>query len=755
MAFDLDMIKAVYAGMAAKIEAARKVVNKPLTLSEKILYSHLHEDQKLEAFGRGKSYVDFAPDRVAMQDATAQMALLQFMQAGKKKVSVPSTVHCDHLIMAKQGAVEDLRNSLSASGEVFNFLESVSDKYGIGFWKPGAGIIHQVVLENYAFPGGMMIGTDSHTVNAGGLGMVAIGVGGADAVDVMAGMPWELKMPKLIGVKLTGKLSGWTAPKDVILKVAGILTVKGGTGAIVEYFGDGAKSMSCTGKGTICNMGAEIGATTSTFGYDESMDRYLRATERAEVADLANEIKEHLTGDEEVYANPEKYFDQVIEINLSELEPHINGPFTPDRATPVSEMRKEAEGNGWPMDVEWGLIGSCTNSSYEDLTRAVSIAQQAVDKKLKPKSDFGINPGSEQIRFTVERDGILDVFEKLGARIFTNACGPCIGQWDRAGADKQEKNSIIHSFNRNFSKRADGNPNTHAFVTSPEMVAAVAISGDLGFNPMTDTLTNEDGEEVRLDPPSGFELPEKGFDVEDNGYEAPAEDGSNVEVKVAPDSKRLQLLTPFAPWNGKNITGMKLLIKAKGKCTTDHISMAGPWLRFRGHLDNISDNTLTGAVNYFNDSTDSVKNQLTGEYNAVPATARAYKAESIPSIVVGDHNYGEGSSREHAAMQPRHLGVRAVLVKSFARIHETNLKKQGMLGLTFANESDYDKILEDDSIDFLDLDQFAEGKQLTLKLNHADGSSEEIKANHTYNEAQIGWFKAGSALNLIAAKEKS
>ncbi len=753
MAFDLDMIKAVYAGMGARIEAARKVVNKPLTLSEKILYSHLYEDQKLEAFGRGKSYVDFAPDRVAMQDATAQMALLQFMQAGKPTAAVPSTVHCDHLIMAKQGAVEDLRTSLTASGEVFNFLESVSNKYGIGFWKPGAGIIHQVVLENYAFPGGMMIGTDSHTVNAGGLGMVAIGVGGADAVDVMAGMAWELKFPKLIGVKLTGKLNGWTAPKDVILKVAGILTVKGGTGAIVEYFGEGAKSMSCTGKGTICNMGAEIGATTSTFGYDESMDRYLRATERAEVADLANGVKEHLTGDPEVYANPEKYFDQVIEIDLSTLEPHVNGPFTPDKATPVSQMRAEAEKNGWPTKVEWGLIGSCTNSSYEDLSRAASIAKQAVDKNLKTKAEFGINPGSEQIRYTVDRDGFIKIFEDLDARIFTNACGPCIGQWDRAGADKKEKNTIIHSFNRNFSKRADGNPNTHAFVASPEMVAAIAISGDLGFNPITDTLTNENGEQIKLDPPTGWELPEKGFDFEDNGYQAPAADGSSVQVKVAPDSKRLQLLDPFKPCDGNNITGMKLLIKAKGKCTTDHISMAGPWLRFRGHLDNISDNTLTGAVNFANDATDSVKNQLTGEYGPVPATARAYKAAGIPSIVVGDHNYGEGSSREHAAMQPRHLGVKAVLVKSFARIHETNLKKQGMLALTFANENDYDLIQEDDSLDLIDLQDFTEGKPLTLVLNHKDGSSDTIKVNHTYNEAQIGWFKAGSALNLIAAKQ--
>lgn len=754
MAFDIDMIKAVYSKMSEKIEAARKVTDKPLTLAEKILYSHLHEDQELEAFTRAKSYVNFAPDRVAMQDATAQMALLQFMQAGKKKAAVPSTVHCDHLILAKEGAKEDLKNSLTASGEVFNFLESVSNKYGIGFWKPGAGIIHQVVLENYAFPGGMMIGTDSHTVNAGGLGMVAIGVGGADAVDVMAGMPWELKMPKMIGVKLTGKMNGWTAPKDVILKVAGILTVKGGTGAIVEYFGEGARSISCTGKGTICNMGAEIGATTSTFGYDESMERYLRATGRTEVADLANGIKEHLTGDNEVYANPEKYFDELIEIDLSELEPHVNGPFTPDKATPVSKMREEAEKNGWPLKVEWGLIGSCTNSSYEDLSRAVSIAKQAVDKKLKPKSDFGINPGSEQIRFTVDRDGFLKVFEDLGARIFTNACGPCIGQWDRAGANKQEKNTIIHSFNRNFSKRADGNPNTHAFVTSPEMVAAIAISGDLGFNPITDTITNTNGEKVKLDPPSGWELPEKGFDVEDNGYQEPAADGSDVEVKVAPGSKRLQLLTPFDPWDGENITGMKLLIKAKGKCTTDHISMAGPWLRYRGHLDNISDNTLTGAVNFFNDSTDLVKNQLTGEYGPVPATQRAYKAEGIPTIVVGDHNYGEGSSREHAAMQPRHLGVKAVLVKSFARIHETNLKKQGMLALTFANEEDYDKVLEDDTIDFVDLDKFAPDRPVMLKFKHADGSEDTIKANHTYNDVQIGWYKAGSALNLIKEKEK-
>jgi len=755
MAFDIDMIKSVYAEMSEKIAAARQAINKPLTLSEKILYSHLWDGKAQNAFVRGKSYVDFAPDRVAMQDATAQMALLQFMQAGKDKAAVPSTVHCDHLILAKEGAKEDLRSSLTASGEVFNFLESVSNKYGIGFWKPGAGIIHQVVLENYAFPGGMMIGTDSHTVNAGGLGMVAIGVGGADAVDVMAGMPWELKFPKLIGVKLTGKMNGWTSAKDVILKVAGILTVKGGTGSIVEYFGPGAQSLSATGKGTICNMGAEIGATTSTFGYDDAMERYLRSTDRNDVADAANEVREHLTGDDEVYANPEQYFDEVIEIDLSTLEPHVNGPFTPDRATPISQLKAEAEKNGWPTKVEWGLIGSCTNSSYEDLSRASSIAQQAVDKGLKTKSEFGINPGSEQVRFTADRDGLLKIFKDLDATIFTNACGPCIGQWSRTGADKGEKNTIVHSFNRNFSKRADGNPNTHAFVTSPEMVAAIAISGDLGFNPLTDTLTNEKGEQVKLDPPFGAELPEEGFAVEDNGYQEPAKDGSNVEVKVAPDSKRLQLLEGFDAWDGQNITGAKLLIKALGKCTTDHISMAGPWLRFRGHLDNISDNCLIGAVNAFNEETNKVKSQITGEYDAVPATQRAYKAQGIPTIVVGDHNYGEGSSREHAAMEPRHLGVKVVLVKSFARIHETNLKKQGMLGLTFENEADYDKIQEDDTFNFTDLDQFAPEKPITIEAVHADGSKDIIKANHTYNDTQIEWFKAGSALNKIKEEAKA
>lgn len=745
------MIKAVYARMDERIAAARKVVNRPLTLTEKILYSHLTEGNATKAFTRGKDYVDFNPDRVAMQDATAQMALLQFMQAGRPKVAVPSTVHCDHLITAKKGASEDLAFANKESKEVYDFLASVSNKYGIGFWKPGAGIIHQVVLENYAFPGGMMIGTDSHTVNAGGLGMVAIGVGGADACDVMAGLPWELKFPKLIGVKLTGKLNGWASPKDVILKVAGILTVKGGTGAIVEYFGEGAKNLSCTGKGTICNMGAEIGATTSTFGYDESMERYLRATGRAEVADVANTIKHHLTADAEVYANPEAYFDQLIEINLDTLEPHLNGPFTPDLATPIGKMKEEAAKNNWPLAVEWGLIGSCTNSSYEDLSRASSIAKQAIEKGLKTKAQFGINPGSEQVRYTAERDGLLDIFTKLDATVFTNACGPCIGMWDREGAEKNEKNTIVHSFNRNFAKRADGNPNTYAFVTSPEMVAAIAISGNLGFNPLTDTLVNEKGENVKLDPPTGDELPTKGFAVEDPGYQAPAEDGSGVTVVVSPESTRLQLLAPFAPWNGNNLTGLKLLIKAKGKCTTDHISMAGPWLKYRGHLDNISNNMLIGAVNYFNEKTDFVKNQLTGEYESVPKVQRQYKAQGIGSIVVGDENYGEGSSREHAAMEPRHLGVHAVLVKSFARIHETNLKKQGMLALTFADKEDYNKIQEDDTIDINGLTTFSPNVPLTIVLTHKDGSREEIKANHTYNEQQIEWFKAGGALNIIRA----
>lgn len=749
------MIKKVYERYPERIAAARQVVQKPLTLAEKILYAHLWQGNATEAYERGNSYVDFAPDRVAMQDATAQMALLQFMQAGKTKVAVPSTVHADHLIQAKIGADKDLQEALNKNNEVFNFLSSICNKYGIGFWKPGAGIIHQVVLENYAFPGGMMIGTDSHTVNAGGLGMVAIGVGGADAVDVMAGMAWELKMPKLIGVKLTGKLNGWTSAKDVILKVAGILTVKGGTGAIVEYFGEGAVSLSATGKGTICNMGAEIGATTSTFGYDDSMRRYLAATGRQEVVDAADKIAEHLTGDAEVYAEPEKYFDQVIEINLSELTPHLNGPFTPDLATPVAEMRDKAIANDWPLDIEWALIGSCTNSSYEDLSRAASIVEDAVAKGVKPKAILGINPGSEQVRYTAERDGLIDTFKKFeNSRIFTNACGPCIGQWDREGAEKQEKNSIIHSFNRNFAKRADGNPNTHAFVASPEMVAAVAISGRLDFNPITDTLTNQNGEQVKLDEPKGSELPAKGFDVEDNGYQAPAEDGSSVEVIVSPTSDRLQLLAPFPAWDGKNITGAKLLIKAEGKCTTDHISMAGPWLKYRGHLDNISNNMLIGAVNFFNKETNRVKNQLTGEYGEVPAVQRAYKAAGVPSIVVGDQNYGEGSSREHAAMEPRHLGVKAVLVKSFARIHETNLKKQGMLALTFVNAEDYDKIQEDDTFDFLNLEGFAPNTPLQIQITHADGTTDTILANHTYNEQQIGWFKAGSALNLIAEEAK-
>ena len=750
MAFDIEMIRKLYSNIPNRVAAARKINQKPLTLTEKILYAHLwNGDAEGKPFERGKDYVDFAPDRVAMQDATAQMALLQFMQSGRSKVAVPSTVHCDHLIEAKENSNTDLARAVNESSEVYDFLASVSNKFGIGFWKPGAGIIHQVVLENYAFPGGMMIGTDSHTVNAGGLGMVAIGVGGADACDVMAGLPWELKMPKLIGVHLTGKLSGWVTAKDVILKVAGILTVKGGTGAILEYFGEGATSMSCTGKGTICNMGAEVGATTSTFGYDESMSRYLRATGREEIANMADDIKEHLTGDAEVYANPEKYFDQVIEINLSELEPHLNGPFTPDLATPISKMKEAALANGWPTKIEVGLIGSCTNSSYEDISRAVSLAKQVEEKGLKLNAQFTITPGSEQVRYTIERDGFLEVFDKIGATVFANACGPCIGMWARVGAERKERNTIVHSFNRNFAKRADGNPNTMAFVASPEMVTALAIAGTLDFNPLTDTLINEKGDMVRLDPPTGYELPPKGFAVDDPGYQKPAEDGSEVQVIVSPDSKRLQLLDPFAAWEGNDLTGLKLLIKAKGKCTTDHISMAGPWLKFRGHLDNISNNMLIGAINYFNDKTDLVKNQITGEYGPVPQTQRAYKAQGIGTLVVGDENYGEGSSREHAAMEPRHLGVRAVLVKSFARIHETNLKKQGMLALTFTDKSDYDKILEADTIDILGLTDFTPGKALQIVLHHLDGTKDQILVNHTYNQQQIEWFKAGGALNII------
>lgn len=749
MAFDIDMIKAHYDSLPAKLDAIRKLLNRPLTLTEKILYTHLHEESGLNNYNRGKDYVFFAPDRVAMQDATAQMALLQFMMAGRDKVAVPSTVHCDHLIQAETGADTDLAKANEINKEVYDFLASVSNKYGIGFWKPGAGIIHQVVLENYAFPGGMMIGTDSHTPNAGGLGMVAIGVGGADAVDVMAGMAWELKMPKLIGVKLTGKLNGWASPKDVILKVAGILTVKGGTGAIVEYFGEGAESMSCTGKGTICNMGAEIGATTSTFGYDESMSRYLRATDRADIAEAADAVAEHLTGDAACYAEPEKYFDQVIEIDLTTLEPHVNGPYTPDLAWPISKLAQAVEENDYPPVLEVGLIGSCTNSSYEDLTRAASLAKQAVDKKLKAKAEFTITPGSEQIRFTVERDGVLDDFEQMGGVVLANACGPCIGQWKRHMDDPNRKNSIITSFNRNFTKRNDGNAATHSFVASPEIVTALAIAGSMKFNPLTDTLINEDGEAVKLDPPSGIELPPKGFDVEDAGFIAPLEDGSGVEVAVAPESNRLQLLTPFTPITPAEVTDMRILIKAKGKCTTDHISMAGPWLKFRGHLENISENCFIGAVNYFNEETNNVINYVQNEYMPVPQSGRTYRDAGIGTIVFGEENYGEGSSREHAAMEPRFLGVKAVVVKSFARIHETNLKKQGMLALTFVDPADYDKIRQDDQVSIVNFADLAPGQNLTIELKHADGTSEQFEVTHTYNQAQIDWVKAGSALNKI------
>ncbi|HIB29808.1 MAG TPA: aconitate hydratase [Candidatus Marinimicrobia bacterium] len=749
---DIEKIKNIYSKLGNRITQTRHALQRPLTLSEKILYSHLASDTKPTDFERGRTYVDFYLDLVAMQDATAQMALLQFMQAGRDRVAVQTTVHCDHLIQARLGAETDLQEAKESNQEVYDFLESVSKKYGIGFWKPGAGIIHQVILENYAFPGGMMIGTDSHTVNAGGLGVIAIGVGGADAVDVMAGMPWELLFPKLIGVKLIGEMDGWTSAKDVILKVAGILTAKGGTGAILEYFGPGAESLSCTGKGTICNMGAEIGATTSIFAYDESMVEYLHATGRAEVADLADKIADNLRSDAEVYDNPEKFYDQIIEINLSELEPYLNGPFTPDLATPISQMAAKAIENGWPTNVEVGLIGSCTNSSYEDIARSASIAEQAVHKKLHVKSEFTITPGSEQVRFTVDRDGYLDAFSKMGGVVLANACGPCIGQWARHSTDPGKKNTIVTSFNRNFAKRNDGNPNTHAFVGSPEIVTALAIAGELTFNPITDSLENSEGEQVMLDPPQGDRLPQNGFEVKDLGYQAPSSDGSSVEVTINPDSKRIQFLTPFDPWDGENITGIKLLIKAKGKCTTDHISMAGPWLQFRGHLDKISDNMLTGAVNYFNDKTNLVKNQVSGEHGSVPEVQRAYKAQGVQTIVVGDENYGEGSSREHAAMEPRHLGVRVVLVKSFARIHETNLKKQGMLALIFSDKSDYDKIQEDDTFNFLDLVDFAPKKPLTLRVIHSDASSNDIQCEHSYNEIQIDWFKHGSALNKIASE---
>jgi aconitate hydratase len=748
MAFDIDLIQKVYEQLPGKVAAARKLLGRPLTLAEKTLYSHTYE-APTKAYSRGHDYVNFSPDRVAMQDATAQMALLQFSTCGRDKVAVPSTVHCDHLIQAKTGAQADLATALDVNKEVYDFLASISNKYGIGFWRAGAGIIHQVVLENYAFPGGMMIGTDSHTPNAGGLGMIAIGVGGADAVDVMAGLPWELKMPKLIGVKLTGKMSGWTSAKDIILKVAGILTVKGGTGAIVEYFGEGAESLSCTGKATICNMGAEIGATCSMFAYDEKMGDYLRGTNREHVAQLANGVSKDLRSDNEVYDNPAAFYDQLIEINLSELEPYVNGPFTPDLATPISQMAAAVKEHGWPDEVEVALIGSCTNSSYEDISRSAFIANNAMAKGLKAKSEFTITPGSEMVRFTIERDGMLKTFDRMGGVVLANACGPCIGQWARHVADPNKKNTIITSFNRNFAKRNDGLSSTHAFVASPEIVTALAIAGRLSFNPLKDTLKNDKGEDVKLDEPVGYEMPPKGFAVEDAGYHAPAADGSKVQVLVDPNSDRLQLLAPFPGWDGQDMKGLKLLIKAFGKCTTDHISMAGPWLKYRGHLDNISNNMLIGAINAFNMDTNKVKNQLTGEYGEVPATARAYKAKHIGSIVVGDENYGEGSSREHAAMEPRHLGVQVILVKSFARIHETNLKKQGMLAITFADKQDYDKIQEDDSIDIVGLTHFTPGEQLTVVLNHKNGTKEEIKVNQSYNEQQIEWFRAGGALNVI------
>jgi len=753
MTANIDMIQKVYADLKEKQNRAKSVLNRPMTYTEKVLYSHLWEPAET-AYTGGKDYVDLSPDRVAMQDATAQMALLQFMRAGKKKVAVPSTAHCDHLIQAKVGAEDDLTRAQDENAEVYDFLKSVSQKYGVGFWKPGAGIIHQVVLENYAFPGGMMIGSDSHTPNAGGLGMIAIGVGGADAVDVMAKMPWELKWPKLIGIKLTGKLSGWTSPKDVILKVAGILTAKGGTGAIVEYFGEGAQSLSCTGKGTICNMGAEIGATTSTFPFDESMVRYLNATGRADVAELASQNAELLRADDDVYENPEKYFDQVIEINLDELEPHLNGPYTPDRAWPISKMKEAVKENDFPEELSVGLIGSCTNSSYEDIDRAASIARQALDKGLKAKSKFTITPGSEQVRATIERDGQLATLTEFGGVVLANACGPCIGMWDRLDNPEGKRNSIVTSFNRNFAKRQDGNPNTLAFVASPEITTALALAGKITFNPNTDTLTNDKGEEIKLETPFGDELPKNGFLSDADGFIPPSEDGFATEVKVDPNSKRIQLLDKFAAWDGNDFEDLQLLLKAKGKCTTDHISMAGPWLRFRGHLDNISDNMFLGAINAFTDNAGEVKNQTTGEYKNVSKVAREYKAAGLGWVVVGDENYGEGSSREHAAMEPRHLGGKAIIVRSFARIHETNLKKQGMLPLTFADAVDYDKVQEDDRISLLGIKELAPGSQIKMVMKHKDGTSDEAVLNHTMNANQIKWFKAGSALNLIAAQNQ-
>ena len=746
--FDLKLVEKFYNNIDSKIKHIRDKINKPLTLSEKILY--LHSSLDVEDFKRGIDYVEFNPDRVAMQDATAQMALLQFMMANKEQVAVPSTVHADHLIQAKSNSADDLTTALDINSEVYDFLSSVSSKYGIGFWKPGAGIIHQVILENYAFPGGMMIGTDSHTVNAGGLGMIAIGVGGADAVDVMVGMPWELKFPKIIGVELKGKLNGWASAKDVILKLAGILTVKGGTGHIIEYFGEGAINLSCTGKGTICNMGAEVGATTSTFGYDHSMRNYLKSTGRKAVSDLADKFAHHLTGDPQVYNDPQKYFDQVITIDLDKLEPYINGPFTPDKATPISKMSEEIIKNNWPREVKVGLIGSCTNSSYEDISRSSSIAKQAIDKKLSVKSKFTITPGSELVRYTIEKDGLINIFNNIGANVFANACGPCIGQWAREGVENEDENTIVHSFNRNFAKRADGNPKTHAFVASPEIVTALALSGDLSFNPITDYLINEQGEKIKLDEPKGFELPPNGFDVKDQGFQDFDMSKKNIDINVDSKSERLQLLSPFNKWDGDDLINLTLLIKAKGKCTTDHISMAGPWLKYRGHLDNISNNLLLGATNYFNNKVNLVKNQITNEYTETPDVARYYKNNNICSIIIGDENYGEGSSREHAAMEPRFMNIRVVIVKSFARIHETNLKKQGILALTFSNKDDYNKILEDDKINILGLKEFEPGNKLNCEIVHINGTKDRILLSHTYNHNQIDWFKAGSALNLIA-----